>query len=55
MPVIINEIVIRTNIEKGDSSAGKESGGQAGHQQFEEIVQEAVKQVLEIIEEKKQR
>lgn len=55
MPVIINEIVIRTNIDKGDLPPGRNAEGSFTNERFEEIIQEAVQQVLEILEQKKHR
>jgi hypothetical protein len=54
MPIVVNEIVITTNIEK------KESDKTVLSQEIDElfvgkIVQQTVEKVLEILEEKKQR
>ncbi len=54
MPVVINEIVIRTNIEQPVPPAGA-AGSDAEQVSIENIVGQAVEKVLEILEEKKQR
>jgi hypothetical protein len=54
MPIIINEIVITTNIDKNESQPPN-AAHDAGSLQMEQIVKQAVEKVLEILEEKKQR
>lgn len=54
MPIIINEIVITTNIDKNESQAVNVAAD-SNNLQMEEIVKQAVEKVLEILEEKKQR
>ncbi|MES2796713.1 MAG: DUF5908 family protein [Bacteroidota bacterium] len=54
MPVIINEIVIKTNVEALKNS-DKTSGKNDGAANMEEIVKQAVERVFEILEEKKER
>lgn len=54
MPIIINEIVIKTNIEKNDSSE-KGVSSDSNHLAVGEMVRQAVEQVMELLEEKKQR
>ncbi len=62
MPVIINEIVIRSTVGTGaDSSVQKSGEGAApsnsaiGPASAESLVRQAVERVLEIMEEKMQR
>jgi hypothetical protein len=54
MPVVINEIVITTNIENSRTGAGS-SGADSSQVAVENLVKEAVEKVLEILEEKQQR
>ncbi len=62
MPVIINEIIIRSTIETGAGPAVQTPEGSAGLTAesngpafAESLVRQAVERVLEIIEEKTQR
>jgi hypothetical protein len=54
MPVVINEIVIRSNIEKPEVKSAPVSEPK-GDKWMEEVVKQSVEKVLEILEEKKQR
>jgi len=54
MPIIINEIVITTNIDK--SKAGDNAPpGASGNLAIDEIVKQTVEKVMDILDEKKQR
>ena len=53
MPVIINEIVIKTNVETSVSTETQSLSTQ--NISVEEIVKQSVAKVLEILEEKKER
>jgi Family of unknown function (DUF5908) len=55
MPVIINEIVIKTNVETSNTSTQKENGKNDDKTQQEEIVKQAVERVFEIMAQKKER
>ena len=54
MPVIINEIIIRSNIEKPENKSSP-AGTAVDERVTEELVRQSVEKVLEILEEKKQR
>ena len=54
MPVVINEIVIKTNVESTRSEQ-ENSIGANGNVPVEEIVKQSVAKVLEILEERKER
>jgi len=54
MPIIINEIVITTNIEKTDSPV-KHTAPESNNLSMDDIVKQTVEKVMEILEEKKQR
>lgn len=54
MPVVINEIIIRSNIEKPDHQSPP-VGNVLDDRVMEEVVKQSVEKVLEILEEKKQR
>jgi Family of unknown function (DUF5908) len=57
MPVIINEILIRSTVENASPTTPKsqESASANKSMEAEELVKQAVEKVLEILEEKKQR
>jgi hypothetical protein len=54
MPIIINELVIKTNIEQ-PRSPGSAGSPVTDRSVIEEMVKQAVEKVLEILEEKKER
>lgn len=54
MPVVINEIVIKTNVESSRSEPENPVGSN-GNMPIEEIVKQSVAKVLEILEERKER
>lgn len=53
MPIVINEIVIKTNVETRASA--EPQSGNTENISVEEIVKQSVAKVLEILEEKKER
>ena len=55
MPVVINEIVIKTNVENPQKDKDKPAANNQSNLNADEIVKQAVNKVLEILEEKKQR
>lgn len=55
MPVIINEILIRSTIEKSDVKQGASQATAKSDLASEEIIKQAVEKMLEILEEKKLR
>ena len=55
MPVVINEIVIKTNVQSEKSETVKNTSKNDGQNQMEEIVKQAVERVFEILAEKKER
>ncbi len=55
MPVIINEILIRSTVENTALQANNEAATTQPNAQTEEIIKQAVEKVLEILEEKKNR
>lgn len=55
MPVIINEIVIKTNVELQNNDLSKSAGKNADKTSMEELVKQAVERVFEILEQKKER
>lgn len=57
MPVIINEILIRSTVENSSPTTPKaqEAANANKSMEAEELVKQAVEKVLEILEEKKQR
>lgn len=55
MPVVINEIVIKTNVEKSAANTDDRQINNTENSSMEEIVKQSVEKVLEILEEKKQR
>jgi hypothetical protein len=57
MPVIINEILIRSTVENSSQTMPKtqESATGQSNLQAEELIKQAVEKVLELLEEKKQR
>lgn len=54
MPVVINEIIITTNIEKGGAT-NSTNAADTSAVQMETVVKEAVERVMEILHEKKER
>ncbi|GAB1452079.1 hypothetical protein MASR2M47_21350 [Draconibacterium sp.] len=54
MPVVINEIVIKTNVESSRSEQESPTGTN-GNVSVEEIVKQSVAKVLEILEERNER
>ncbi len=54
MPIIINELVIKTNIEH-PRSPGNSAAPVTDRAVIEEVVKQAVEKVLEILEEKQER
>lgn len=55
MPVVINEIVIKTNVESQVSDAGNAHARDENIMSVEEIVKQSVAKVLEILDERKER
>ena len=55
MPIVINEIVIKTNVETATALSDKTQNADKDHASIDEIVKQSVEKVLEILEEKKQR
>ncbi|HTO14878.1 MAG TPA: DUF5908 family protein [Edaphocola sp.] len=55
MPIIINEIVIKTNVEQQRNNVGNTTDSTSATVPIDEIVQQAVEKVMELLEEKKQR
>ena len=55
MPVVINEIVIKTNIESSRSESNDSRFDSDRNMPVEEIVKQSVAKVLEILEERKER
>lgn len=55
MPIVINEIVIKTNVEQPASSSESAVSNASNEIATDEIVRKAVEKVMEILEEKKQR
>lgn len=55
MPVIINEIVIKTNVEPVARETENDRSRDEGKMAIDEIVKQSVAKVLEILEEKKER
>lgn len=55
MPVVINEIVIKTNVESPQKDTDKPVANNQSSLNANEIVKQAVSKVLEILDEKKQR
>lgn len=57
MPIIINEIVIKTNVEKQNSSKkpSQSCAGVCDKLAIDAIVKQAVDKILEILSERKQR
>jgi hypothetical protein len=55
MPVVINEIVIKTNVESPVSDAGNSLQHIENKMAVEEIVKQSVAKVLEILDERKER
>jgi hypothetical protein len=55
MPVIINEILIRSNVENAANQNISQPANGQPNLLAEEIVKQAVEKVLEILEEKKHR
>ena len=55
MPVIINEIVIVTKVERADTTEKREPTKPVTQPQSEELVQQVVERVLEEIRKKKER
>ena len=55
MPVVINEIIIKTNVETSQSEAEDSRSQPQNKMSVDEIVKQAVAKVLEILEEKKER
>ncbi len=55
MPVVINEIVIKTNVESQVSDAGETVNRDDAKMSVEEIVKQSVAKVLEILDERKER
>jgi hypothetical protein len=55
MPVVINEIVIKTNVENPKNSLENTSAINQNNLNVNEIVQQAVSKVLEVLNERNQR
>ncbi len=55
MPVIINEIVIKTNVDLQNGDLSKAAGKNTDKGSMEELVKQAVERVFEILEQKKER
>jgi hypothetical protein len=55
MPVIINEIVIKSTVEKDPNMPNGAASPVQASQNTEEIVKQAVEKMFEILEEKKLR
>ncbi len=55
MPVVINEIVIKTNVESSDSESNDSRFRSDKNMSVEEIVKQSVAKVLEILEERNER
>jgi hypothetical protein len=55
MPVVINEIVIKTNVESQVSDASDSTNSNDNKMSVEEIVKQSVAKVLEILDERKER
>jgi hypothetical protein len=55
MPVIINEIVIRSTVENAEQRPDSKPSTGSSQIQAEELVKQTVAKVLEIIEDKKSR
>lgn len=54
MPIIIQEVVITTHIEKSKADP-KTAATEGNNSPLEEVVKQAVEKVMDILEEKKQR
>lgn len=55
MPVVINEIVIKTNVEQMVRESENDNPRSGNNMSVDEIVKQSVAKVLEILEEKKER
>lgn len=55
MPIVINEIIIKTNVEQPTISPENAANNALTQPSTNEIVQQAVEKVMELLEEKKQR
>ena len=55
MPIVINEIVIKTNVDSSLSDDDTDQNEANRNFSVSEIVKQSVAKVLEILEEKKQR
>jgi hypothetical protein len=55
MPVVINEIIIKTNVETTGSELNNSGTRPENNSSVEEIVKQSVAKVLEILEERKER
>jgi len=55
MPIVINEIVIKTQVESSTSDEDNIQSMANNNLSVSEIVKQSVEKVLEILEEKKQR
>lgn len=55
MPIVINEIVIKTNVEQPTIRGENAANNALTQLSTDEIIQQAVEKVMEILEEKKQR